>query len=533
MSYIKAGELKAKLSGYKEIAVIDIREGGVHAKDGHILRSISLPISQFELSLATLVPLENTEIIVYDGGADCTLHQTAISKLQELGYTNVLALQGGTEAWKAAGFELFTGTHVIGKAFGELVEEHYETPHVSVMELKRLKETGENVIILDCRPAGEYANFTVPGAIDLPGAELVYRFHEAVKDPDALVVVHCAGRTRSIIGAQALINAGIPNKVASLANGTMDWLLNGFDVNPGEYPVVPAPTDETLKPALESANKLQNEFNLKFITETDLKIFQRDSLEGRRSLYLLDVRSQSEFSRGHLPGSQWAHGGQLVQQIGEWVGTQNARIVLVDSSDAVRASITASWLSQINWGEVFILRNALSGPVAVGIAEKRLVKRPPDVSTIAVADLAKLATSTDHVFFDLSTSTTYISGHIPNSRFVLRTHLEEALQELGSGFKVVLTSGDGLLATFAAADVSTNAAWDVVVLEGGTAAWIAEGHPLEQGAQNAYHPFIDAWHNPYLVEDKHAAFREYLDWELQLVAQLERDGTARFRLPSR
>ena len=46
--------------------------------------------------------------------------------------------------------------------------------------------------------------------------------------------MNCAGRTRSIIGAQSLINAGLPNKVIALKNGTMGWHLAGLKVARGE-----------------------------------------------------------------------------------------------------------------------------------------------------------------------------------------------------------------------------------------------------------------------------------------------------------
>src|SRR6185312_5466357 len=63
-----------------------------------------------------------------------------------------------------------------------------------------------------------------------PGAELVHRFADLVPDPDTLVVVSCAGRTRSIICAQSLINAGVPNKVVSLQGGTQAWRLAGLEL---------------------------------------------------------------------------------------------------------------------------------------------------------------------------------------------------------------------------------------------------------------------------------------------------------------
>ena len=61
-------------------------------------------------------------------------------------------------------------------------------------------------------------------------------------DPDTLVVVNCAGRTRSIIGCQSLSNAGIPNRVVALKDGTMGWDLAGFECERGATRVAPAPS---------------------------------------------------------------------------------------------------------------------------------------------------------------------------------------------------------------------------------------------------------------------------------------------------
>jgi 3-mercaptopyruvate sulfurtransferase SseA len=48
------------------------------------------------------------------------------------------------------------------------------------------------------------------------------------------VIVNCAGRTRSIIGTQSLRNAGLPNPVYALRNGTIGWTLAGFDLERGQ-----------------------------------------------------------------------------------------------------------------------------------------------------------------------------------------------------------------------------------------------------------------------------------------------------------
>lgn len=528
ISQITAQALKARFGTSAEIAVLDVREAGIHAADGHILRSVTLAFSQIERRVAQVVPRLNTPVIVYDEGTD-VLAGRAAQRLQALGYRDVAILTGGTAAWRGAGYELFTGSNVIGKAFGEYAEHAYGTPHLSVREVKARLDAGENIAVLDSRPEPEFHNFSIPGAIDLPGAELVYRFHEAVTDPRTVVVVNCAGRTRSIIGAQALINAGVPNPVYSLANGTMDWLIEGHSLDSGRYNLAALPTGSALEAATAAGGRLIDRFGLKLINRAALARFAQESAEEKRSLYILDVRTVEEFEAGHLPGSQLAPGGQLVQQTGDWIGTQGARIVLVDGADLVRAAITASWLEQINWGEVFILKDGLEGPVETGPAPRRLAIHPPAVETVDVAALRDLLDRKAAIVLDLELSSAYRAGHIPGSRFAIRSRLGQDAGKLPGTGTLVITSADGIQAAFAAADLAGLTDRPVRVLAGGTDAWAAAGLPLATGVADALHPLEDLWLNPYQQEDRFAAFRAYLDWEIGLVEQLERDGTTAFR----
>src|SRR3974390_396022 len=73
----------------------------------------------------------------------------------------------------------------------------------------------------------------IPGSVSVPGAELVLRAGRVAPDPETTIIVNCAGRTRSIIGTQSLINAGIANKVVALRNGTIGWTLAGKDLEYG------------------------------------------------------------------------------------------------------------------------------------------------------------------------------------------------------------------------------------------------------------------------------------------------------------
>ena len=222
----------------RELALLDVREEGVFAQ-GHLLTAASLALSRLELGLERRVPRRDSRVVLCDD--DERLAGRAATAMRRFGWRDVSLLAGGVAAWKAAGYELFSGVHVPSKAFGEAVEHGCNTPRISAAELKAKLDAGEDVVVLDSRPMSEYRVMNIPGALDCPGAELVYRVHEVVKQPQTLVVVNCAGRTRSIIGAQSLINSGLPNRVAALQNGTMGWHLAGFELEQGQQRHAPAP----------------------------------------------------------------------------------------------------------------------------------------------------------------------------------------------------------------------------------------------------------------------------------------------------
>src|SRR3981189_2606441 len=100
-------------------------------------------------------------MIVHDGGEE-GLADRAATKLALMGYRNLAVMAGGARGWAAAGYELFTGVNVPSKAFGELVEHRCETPHIAASELKRRLDAGEQVLIVDSRPIGEFPNMSLP-----------------------------------------------------------------------------------------------------------------------------------------------------------------------------------------------------------------------------------------------------------------------------------------------------------------------------------------------------------------------------------
>ena len=524
--YVTAPELKAMIGDEQELALLDVREEGKFSKR-HLLLACSVPLSRLEMRMDALVPRRSVRMVLMDEGDGLALR--AAAKLAHFGYSDVSILAGGVDAWQQAGYEVYSGVNVPSKAFGEFVEHHEGTPRMEAAEIKAMVEAGEPVVILDSRPLPEYRRMSIPGGIDCPGAELVYRVHDMVKSADTLVVVNCAGRTRSIIGAQSLINAGIANRVVALKNGTMGWHLAGFELAHGADRLAPRPSKAGLAQAKQAAARVAKRFGVQTIDVNQVRELAKQMQS--RSLYLLDVRSPEEFEAGHLACTVNAPGGQLVQATDTYVGTRNARILLIDDN-GVRATMTASWLIQMGWEEVYVVKNALaSGPLLEGPAPIEVLGlQEAAAPTLSAQQLNELLESREAEVVDLETSLRYRDGHIPGAWFAIRSRFADSLAKLPPTRMLVLTSPDGSLAKLAAVEAAQIVRVAVKALHGGTQAWQAAGWPLARGLDRMLDEADDAWYKPYDRNNKvEEAMQQYLTWEIDLVKQIERDGDARFR----
>jgi rhodanese-related sulfurtransferase len=528
---ITPARLQDLLLGGGELALLDVREQGVHYQ-GHPFYASCLPLSRLELMIEDLVPRRTVPVILLDGGDGDDLAERAARKLAQLGYTDVAVLENGCAGWRAGGGELFSGVNVPSKAFGEFVEHRYQTPRIPPGELCRLQDAGQPMVILDSRPFEEYHRMNIPGGVDVPGAELAYRVHDLAPDPRTLIVVNCAGRTRSIIGCQSLRNAGIPNQVVALKDGTMGWELAGYACEHGSQRIGPAPSAEGLAKARAAAERVAARFQVKFATRERVQAWRQDRA---LAAFLLDVRTREEFELGHIHGSRHAAGGQLVQATDEYIGVRNAHVVLIDPS-RVRSVMTASWLNQMGWDHVYVLepegRDGFDGwPVERGPAARRTAGFVP-WPTIAVDAVDDRLHDPGLAVIDLATSLRFRDRHIPGAWWAVRARLEQARAKLPQVQTLVLTSEDGVLAHLAAPEAL--ALWpsaQVQVLEGGNAAWFEAGCETESGVEKATTTLDDVWYKPYeqpQAYEEHA--RAYLIWEVALVEQIRRDRTVRFRV---
>lgn len=325
-----------------EIALIDVREEHEFAQ-GHPLFAAQIPLRRIDEEARWRIPRLATPVVVYDDGEG--LARKAAVRLEALGYTDVRELEGGLSGWRDAGYELFEDVNSYSKAFGELVEHRRHTPSLPAEEVQALIREKADIRILDARRYDEYNTMSIPTGTSVPGAELALRARTIAPDPDTTIIVNCAGRTRSIIGAQSLVNAGVPNKVYALRNGTIGWTLAGQDLETGQTRAAPEVDDAATQEARIHARDVAYRAGVKRIGWDELEALRADAA---RTLYLYDVRQPREYESGHLPGFRNAQGGQLVQETDHNAPVRGARIVVTDPT-GVRADMTASWLAQLGW----------------------------------------------------------------------------------------------------------------------------------------------------------------------------------------
>ncbi|MDB5701175.1 MAG: Rhodanese domain protein [Sphingomonadales bacterium] len=340
-----------------EIAVFDLRDEHSFAQ-GHPLFAAQIPVDRIAIEAEYRLPRKDVAIVLYDNGEG--LVASGKVAFQALGYTDVRVLEGGLQGWQDAGYELFQDVNSYSKAFGELVEHRRHTPSLSAEDVQTLIDEKADIAILDARRFDEYATMSIPTGTSVPGAELVLRASAVAPDPDTLIIVNCAGRTRSIIGTQSLVNAGLPNRVAALRNGTIGWTLAGNALDKGQQRRAPVVGDELVVDARTRTRDVAYRAGAKRIDADTLAALVADET---RTLYRFDVRTPDEYAAGHLPGFISAPGGQLAQETDHSAPVRGARIVLADDIGP-RADMTASWLGQMGW-EVYIL-DGFEGPLEHG-----------------------------------------------------------------------------------------------------------------------------------------------------------------------
>ena len=511
--------VKLLLTDGGEIAFLDVREVGQYG-EGHPFFAVNIPYSRLEIEARARLPCMGTRMVLLDGGDGVA--EMAARRFQALGYGRLSAVAGGAPAWAAAGYTLFEGVNLPSKAFGETVDHDLATPSLTAQELKTRLDKGENIVLLDGRPPGEFNKMNIPGAQSCPNAELGHRLPVMAPDPETTVVVHCAGRTRSILGAQSLTFLGFPNPIYALRNGTMGWSLAGFELAHGSVP----PAAPEIGPELAAASRQRGEaliarHRLPKVDARALAEWRRDET---RTLYLFDVRTEGEFLAGHVAGMAHAPGGQLVQATDQWIAVRGARIVLGDDT-GLRAAITALWLRAMGH-EAYVLDVDVAAAADSGPG-------PGPGAGLPVLDPDELAQvlSGGGVLLDLRPSRNFLDAHVEGGRWAIRPRLGRL--GLDGGVDIVLAADGPGVARLAAMDLKDMGIARLYRLAGGPQEWRAAGLEVvsNPGAladeERIDHMFF--LHSRY--DGNLDAARRYLEWETGLLPRMDAQEKSQLKPP--
>lgn len=507
-SRIGVATLRDWLGDGAEIALLDVREFGEYGS-AHLFFAVNVPYSVLETEARRLVPRLTTRIVLCDDGRSGVAEKAA-SRLAAQGYTDVSLLDGGTDAWQAAGHVLYAGVNLPSKTLGELVEARLHTPSLQPQDLQQRLDRGDDLIVLDGRPFAEYQKMNIPGALNCPNGELALRAATMAASPETTIVVNCAGRTRSIIGAQTLINLGLPNPVYALENGTQGWLLADLTLEHGSqrrYPDELPP--EAISASRERVQALAEKSDIRII---DAETLARFIAEDDRTTYLCDVRTPDEFSAGTRSGAVSTPGGQLLQATDLYLGTRGARVVLFDT-EMVRAPTIASWMRTLGW-DVYVLASD-AADIAVPQASPPAL---PVLPLLGVDGLAALLGTA--CIIDLRASAAYRSGHLEWAKWSIRPRLDRDVCQTAGTVVLVVDAPD--IARMAALDLPNGS--DRLFLHiAAVAGWRAAGLPVVSSTEIP--PDDERIDFLFFTHDRHdgnkAAARQYLAWEMNLLSQID------------
>ncbi|SDV47155.1 Rhodanese-related sulfurtransferase [Chitinasiproducens palmae] len=477
----------------------------------------SLPYSRLELDAPWLLPARDVPIALLDDNDGVA--ERAARRLATLGYHAVAIVDEGVVGASQAGLTLFEGVNVPSKTFGEWIHHRCRTPQITATALRARLDAGERMLLLDGRTPEEYRRMTIPGARCCPNGELAYRIDELVDDEETPIVVNCAGRTRSIIGAQTLIDLGIPNPVLALENGTQGWFLADFALEHGADRFYPSRVDaDSQRKAQIRAQRLGRHHGVQAVDATTVSRWLSGAYA---ATYVFDVRTIEEHRHDNIGVARHAPGGQLLQNTDQYVAIRGARIVVVDD-DGSRATVIAAWLRQMGH-DAFTMAceqaRRIVGPALPPDGSAPFVLGSVLPSALRQRDRASAATH----LVDLRSSSAWLSAHVKGAFWSIRPRLVAALQARGAtlGDRIALISDDADVARLAARDLLDTGYADIVHVCHDPARWREAGFQIAEGtgelAQAARIDYV------FFAHDRHAgnrdAARAYLAWEQDLVAQ--------------
>ena len=482
-------------------ALIDTRERRPFV-DGQWFGSINVPLSVLTRQITRLVPDRAFPIHLLDWQDDAS--QMAAERLKKLGYANVTRCK--TERPEGFGAGFVQGEFVWSKAFGEVVAHQVDLPELTPAEY--LADHAD-ALLFDVRPTAEYQQFTIPSSQSLPNSLMLGNM-EALKATGEMALLHCAGRTRSIIGACTLKAAGYDGPYAIFRGGTQAWQLDGHE---REFNAQRLFAGEAADPAPVHAFLRRWGIRHQRVAASDLASF----VESNSAALLFDVSNDAAKGEMAAHGIMRISGTNLVQQTDRSIARFHVPVILLDQGSGSRAAFAAYWLGTMGFQVQVVY---LDGALEAGQQPQEDVQQAASPFEVLGAQRLEDHLASGGLALDFRASSAYQTGHAKGSQWWnIGALLSGDQPEESEAGPVAIVGEDIAHATEVAVILKARDwpiagvfAWQTTVLD---PTQIAEGElvsPIDQSAL-----FAGRHHGN--MQDS----RDYLAWEEELPDQIEHE----------
>ena len=326
------------------LAFLDVRERKQYVQ-GFAFGSINCPISNFKKNVNDLVPDKETVVLLI--GIKNKKKKFKLFKiLNHLNYKRYFSIKDNYKTWLKCKFPYWSGEYTFSKAFGEWVEITSTIRNIFPKDLNKIHKKKNNYLQIDARPKKEFEKFSLPFSVQCSGGELPI-FINNNSNLKKNYIVHCAGRTRSIIAHQTLNDYNFNNKKYVLSGGTQNWVLKGYQREYNNKSKINL-TKINLNKDLSLAKKIAQKFNIPCNKKNN-----KD-----KENYYFQINSEiKNFKK--IKGWKSVSATTLIQNTDKFIASTNTKIFIYSNipSSSVFAVI---WLRRMGFDAIWQIKKPLS-----------------------------------------------------------------------------------------------------------------------------------------------------------------------------
>jgi rhodanese-related sulfurtransferase len=250
LSWISAQQVSSALQSMDDGVsyLIDVRSED-EFEAGHISGSINVPGGQAVQRADDFVAVRNAQIVFISNESARAV--MAAYWYRQMGFRNVLVLQGGLRAWSEGGETLVSGA-LQNEPLG-LEAAKRRARLVGARSLDRILRDSSN-LVLDVGTSLEFDSAHLPAAKWISRGWIELKLPEKFPDRAQPIVLTCPDGEQSVFAARALMEIGYTN-VCVLEGGVRAWSAAGFPTERGLTGCLVSPKDVVLSPSIRGTKE--------------------------------------------------------------------------------------------------------------------------------------------------------------------------------------------------------------------------------------------------------------------------------------